>query len=91
MSNNQIVFTIQPSQLSPGVVVKTDPLKSTEKWYKEDVNHWVGEMHYIFLLVKAKIEVRACNIWMLFCNVEEIHTSNFVPFLTLLAPCPLAF
>lgn len=54
LSNNQIVFTIQPPQLSLGVVVKTDPLKSTEKWYKEDVNHWVGEMHYIFLQLKAE-------------------------------------
>lgn len=31
LSNNQIVFTIQPTQLSLGVDVKTDPLKSTEK------------------------------------------------------------
>lgn len=54
LSNNQIAFTIQPSQLSLRVVVKTDPLKSSEKWYKEDVNHWVGEMHYIFLHLKAE-------------------------------------
>lgn len=31
LSNNQIVFTIQPTQLSLGVDVKTDQLKSTEK------------------------------------------------------------
>lgn len=48
LSNNQIVFTIQPTQLSLGVDVKTDP-HINRKIVKEDVNHWAGEMHHIFL------------------------------------------
>jgi len=54
LSNNQIVFTIQHTQLSLGVDIKTDLLKSTEKWYKEDVNHWVGKIHHIFLYMKTE-------------------------------------
>lgn len=31
LSNNQVVFTIQPTPLSLGVGAKPDPFKSTEK------------------------------------------------------------